>query len=154
MNRNLLLAIAAVVAVGVAAGILFVGNGPSPGPLSGALVPTATSLTLHASNCSVADENGNVSFTLSGELRNATGAGVPGRTVALRTARCDPGGCSVAPAPMDFATTGPDGGFSFVKTEPPTPGYDGKETYYYYRAAFGGDSEYASSASDEARKLC
>ena len=69
MNRNLLLiAIAAVAAVGITAGVLFVGNGPLPGPLSGALGPAATTLTLTASTCSAPDGAGNVSFTLSGQL--------------------------------------------------------------------------------------
>ena len=153
MNRNLLLiAIAAVAAVGITAGVLFVGNGPLPGPLSGALGPAATTLTLTASTCSAPDGAGNVSFTLSGQL-TAGGAPVADRTIALRTAHCDAGACSIAPV-MDFATTGADGGFSFVKTEPPTPEYDRVNHYYYYRAAFAGDAEYAGCASGEARKPC
>ena len=153
MNRNILLtAIAAVVVVGVAAGILFAGGGQPQGQLSGALGPASTTLTLTATDCSDADA-GNITFTLSGALLNATGAGVPDRTIALRTAHCDAGACSIAPV-MDFATTGADGGFSFVKTEPPTPEYDRVNHYYYYRAAFAGDAEYAGCASGEARKPC
>ncbi len=152
MNRNLLLiAIAAVAAVGITAGVLFVGNGPLPGPLSGALGPTATTLTLTASTCSAPDGAGNVSFTLSGQL-TAGGAPVADRTIALRTARCDNGACSVAPV-MEFATTGPDGGFSFAKLEPATAGYDA-DTYYYYGAAFAGDTQYSGCSSPIVRKLC
>ena len=60
MKRNtLLFAIAAVAVVGIAAGILLAGNGQS-GPLSGAIGPTATTLTLNVSTCSVPDARGNV----------------------------------------------------------------------------------------------
>ena len=149
MNRNLLIAIAVVAVVGVVAGVLLLGNGPT-GPLAGALAPAPTTLTLTASTCSVPDGAGNVSFTLSGQL-TAGGAPVADRTVALRTARCDNGACSVAPV-MEFATTGPDGGFSFAKLEPKTAGYDADT--YYYGAAFSGDTQYAGSSSGTVRKLC
>lgn len=151
MNRNLLLiAIAAVAAVGIAAGVLLLGNGPT-GPLAGALSPAPTTLTLTASTCSAPDGAGNVSFTLSGQL-TAAGAPVAGRTIALRTASYDNGAYAVAPV-MDFATTRPDGGFSFAKLEPATAGYDA-DTYFYYGAAFAGDTQYAGSSSPTVQKLC
>ena len=97
MNRNLLLiAIAAVAVVGIAAGILLVGNGQS-GPLSGALGPTPTTLTLTVSTCSVPDPSGNVGFALFGELRDTAGNALADRTVALRWASCDNGTCATCP---------------------------------------------------------
>lgn len=152
MNRNLLLiAIAAVAVVGIAAGILLAGNGQS-GPLSGALGPTATTLTLNVSTCSVPDARGNVSFTLSGELRDAAGTPLAGRTVALRWASCDNGPCATVPE-MPFATTNQNGGFSFARNEPATRNYDA-DTYVQYGAAFSGDAQYAGSSSAMVRKLC
>ena len=153
MNRNLLLiAIAAVAVVGIAAGILLVGNGQS-GLLSGAIGPTPTTLTLNASTCSVPDPtSGNVDFTLSGELRDSAGNPLAGRTVALRWAVCDNGPCATGPE-MPFATTDQNGGFGFARNEPATLNYD-KDTYVQYGAAFSGDAQYAGSSSGFVRKLC
>ncbi len=151
MNRNLLLiAIAAVAVVGIAAGVLLAGNG-SQSPLSGAIGPTPTTLTLNVSTCSVPVPSGDVSFTLAGELRDSGGNPVAGRTVALRWASCDNGACA-SPAPMQFATTDQNGGFSFARHEPATPNYDA-DTYVQYGAAFSGDETYAGSSSI-VRKLC
>ncbi len=153
MNRNLLLiAIAAVAVVGIATGILLVGNGQSQGPLSGALGPMPTTLTLNASTCGVPDPSGNVNFTLSGELRDSGGNPLAGRTVALRWASCDNGACA-SPAPMQFATTDQNGGFSFTRHEPATRNYDA-DTYVQYGAAFAGDGQYAGCSSGMVRKLC
>ena len=153
MNRNLLLiAIAAVVLVGIAAGILLVGNGQSSGALSGAIGPTSTTMTLNVSTCSVPDPSGNVSFTLSGKLHASGGVPLAGRTVALRMASCDNGPCATAPV-MEFATTDQNGGFSFARNEPATRNYDA-DTYVYYGAAFSGDLEYAGTSSGMVRKLC
>ncbi len=152
MNRNLLLiAIAAVAVVGIAAGILLAGNGQSHGPLSGALGPTPTTLTLNVSTCGVPDPSGNVDFTLSGELHDINGTPLAGRTVALRWASCDNGACASS-APMQFATTDQNGGFSFARHEPATPNYDA-DTYVQYGVAFSGDEKYAGSSSI-VMKLC
>ncbi len=152
MNRNLLLiAIAAVAVVVVAAGVLFLGNGPQ-GSLSGSIGQKSTTLTLNASTCSVPDGRGNVSFTLSGELRDSDGAPVAGKTIALRTASVADGRSAVGPT-MEFATTDLNGGYTFAKNEPATPGYDA-DTYRYYGTAFSGDAEYASCSSATVRKLC
>ena len=151
MNRNLLLVpIAAVAVVGIAAGILL-GNG-QVGPLSGALGPTPTTLTLNASTCSVPDGSDNVSFTLSGELRDSGGNPLGGRTGALRWASCDNGPCDTAPE-MPFATTGPDGGFSFARHEPAAWDCDA-DTCVQFGAAFSGDAQYAGCSSPMVRKLC
>jgi hypothetical protein len=149
MNRNLLIAIAAVAVVGIAAGILLAGQ---TGQLSGAIGPTPTTLTLNASTCSVPSPSGNVSFTLSGELRDSAGNPLAGRTVALRWAVCDNGPCATGPQ-MPLATTDQNGGFSFARNEPPTRNYDA-DTYVQYGAAFSGDAQYAGCSSDLVRKLC
>lgn len=143
MNRHLLIAIAAVVIVGVAAGVLLVVNGQSPGALPGAIGPTATTLTLTVSDCADADASGNRGFAIYGVL-SAGGAGLADRTIALRTAKCDNGTCGVLG--VEFGTTDPMGGFSFVKNEPATPDHDA-DTYVYYGAAFSGDEVYAGCAS-------
>ena len=151
MNRNLLIAVAAVAAVGIAAGILFVGSGPSPGPLSGALGPITTNLTLTVSDCADADASGNRGFAIFGVLRDSAGNGLADKTIALRTAKCDNGTCGVLG--VEFGTTDPMGGFSFVKSEPATPNLDA-DTYIYYGAAFSGDEKYAGCASGTVKKRC
>jgi hypothetical protein len=153
MDRNLLLiAIAAVVLIGIAAGILLVGNGQSPGGLAGALGPTATTLTLNVSTCAVSDIFGNVGFTLAGELRDSAGNGLANKTIGLRWASYDNGHLSET-GPTEFTTTDQNGGFRFTRNEPPTPNY-GADTYVQYGAAFAGDQTYATSSSPIVRRLC
>lgn len=153
MNRNLLLiAIAAVAVVVIVGGALFSGAGQT-GSLSGSIGLKATTLTLNASTCSAPDGTGNVSFTLSGELRDsASGTPLAGRTIALRTGRSVNGSPSVGPV-MEFATTDLNGGYTFAKNEPATPNYDA-DTYKYYGTAFSGDEQYAGCSSGTVRKLC
>jgi hypothetical protein len=151
MNRNLLLiAIAAVAVVGIAAGVLLLGNGQT-GPLSGALGPITTNLTLTVSDCADADASGNRGFAIFGVLRDSAGNGLADKTIALRTAKCDNGTCGVLG--VEFGTTDPMGGFSFVKSEPATPNLDA-DTYIYYGAAFSGDEKYAGCASGTVKKRC
>ena len=152
MDRNTLIIAGAIIVVGVVAGILLAGHWQSPGPLSGAIGPTPTTLTLNASTCSVPDPSGNVSFTLSGELRDSAGNPLAGRTVALRWAVCDNGPCATGPE-MPFATTDQNGGFSFTRHEPATRNYDA-DTFVQYGVAFSGDAQYAGSSSGMVRKLC
>jgi hypothetical protein len=150
MNRNLIIAIAAVVIVGVAAGVLLLGNGQAP-PLPGAIGPISTNLTLTVSGCADADASGNRGFAIFGVLRDSAGNGLADRTIALRTAKCDNGTCGVLG--VEFGATDPLGGFSFVKNEPATPDYDA-DTYVYYGAAFSGDEKYAGCASALVNKTC
>jgi hypothetical protein len=110
-----------------------------------------TTLTLTVSDCSVPDPSGNVGFAIFGVLRDTAGNGLADKTIALRTASCDNGTCGVLG--VQFATTDPNGGFSFVKNEPATPNLDA-DTYYYYGAAFSGDEMYAGCASDTVKKRC
>jgi hypothetical protein len=153
-TNSLLIAVAGVVVVAfvLGAGLLFIGGGQLPGPLSGSIVPSTT-LSLEVSPC-VPDAGGRtMSYNLTGKLLDSGGAPVAGRTVALDTASCRDGACATTPS-QESATTGPAGDFRFEKHESPTGNYDGTSTYVAYWVSFAGDAEYGPSYSPQVKKLC
>ncbi|MEN6517929.1 MAG: hypothetical protein ABFC38_07015 [Methanospirillum sp.] len=153
MNRNtLLIAIAAIVMVGIAIGVMLSGAGQT-GSLSGSIGATPTTFTLNVSTCSVPTPAGNVNFTLSGELRDSGGNPVAGQAIWLSLSSCSNGACAATPS-TESAVTGQDGGFSFVKSEPPTRNYNAETTFVQYSASFRGDEQYAASFSNSVKKLC
>lgn len=158
MNRNLLLiAIAAIVVVGVGAGVLLLGDGQSPGSLSGALAPT--NLTLNITTCAAPElpprSGGGINFTLSGYLRDANGGPVPGRTIlfAKSGVTVEHAAFMEGPGQSGSAVTAADGSFSLQKQESPTTDYSAG-AYQDFHASFAGDAQYAGSYSNAARKLC
>jgi len=153
MNRNtLILAIAATAVVGIAIGLGLAGAGQT-GSLAGSIGGTPTTLTLNVSTCSSPTPGGDVTFTLSGELRDSGDNPVVGRTIWLSWASCSDGACAATPS-TESAITGEDGGFSFVMSGPPTRNYDANTTFVQYQASFRGDAQYAESVSNPVKKLC
>ena len=153
-TSSLLIVVAGVVVVAFAlgAGLLFLGGGQLPGPLSGSILPSTT-LSLEVSPC-VPDAGGRtMSYNLTGQLLDSGGNPVAGRTVALSAASCRDGACATTPS-QESATTGPAGDFRFEKHDSPTSSYDGTGTYVAYWVSFAGDELYAPSHSPQVKKLC
>lgn len=151
---SLLIAVAGVVVVVfvLGAGILFLGGGPLPGPLTGSIV-TSTTLSLEVSPCVPDARGGTMSYNLTGTLLDSGGNPLAGRTIALNSASCRDGACATTPS-QESATTGPEGDFRFEKHESPTGNYDGTGTYVSYYVSFAGDAQYAPSHSTQVKKLC
>jgi len=143
MNRNtLLIAIAAVVVVGIAVGLLLVGAGQT-GSLQGASVPIPTSLDLIVSNCSPPDARGYSSFTITGHLM-VSGGVVANRTVNLVGVFPERGISAV-----EQFVTGRDG--SFRVTRDVLPSANATDNY---QAFFYGDAEYGPSTSEKVYRPC
>ena len=141
-RKTLLIAIAAVAAVGIAVGILASGVA---GPLPGSIGPSPTTLTLEQSLDM--DPNGPWGgaylLSLHGRLTDAAGGPVANRWVWVRvwTSADGPGTTDTAGADM----TGADGSFEVAYQQPAPYPPDG--ITYRYRAEFPGDSAYLASWS-------
>jgi len=151
MSRNtLLIAIAAIVVVGIAVGVLISGVGQN-GKLSGSIGPTPTSINLSVSGCSPPDYAGLVSFAVTGYLLDAGGGPVANRTVNLVSIGCTDGGACFSG--VESLVTRSDGSFSVKKRGAPsvnaTPG-----TGDHYRASFAGDAQYGASSSGDVYRTC
>ena len=144
MNRNtLLIAIAAVVVVGIAVGLLLTGAGQT-GSLQGASGPVPTSLDLIVSNCSPPDARGYSSFTITGHLM-VSGGVVANRTVNLYGVFPERGTSAAEPL-----VTGRDGSFRVTRNVLPSANSTGDN----YQAVFGGDAEYGPSTSEKVYSPC
>lgn len=152
MNRNLLL-IALVAVAGFAVGVLILQAQQPGAPLPGSMGPGPTTLALGLS-CSVPDGTGNVTYTVSGMLRDVSGAPVAARTVEVTRLKCDSLGCtSPGPDEQRSVATGQDGRFGFVKREPQGL-YDDATTHTVFYATFAGDALYGGSQSGFQTKRC
>lgn len=136
MNRNtLLIAIAAIAAVGIVAGLFLAGAGQNP--LSGTLVKQNTQITCGASIVEEAGIGGYL-LNLHGKLGTAAGTGLAGKTVTLYYKYPT----MSAYEPLPTVTTGADGTYSYLYEELP---YYGNPVLYYAR--FAGDDLYNGSQS-------
>lgn len=148
MNRNqLLIAIAAVVVVGIAVGLLLSGAG-QPGPLSGALGQAPTSINLSVTDCWTPNGDGEFGWVVRGCLVTSSGEPVPNRAVTLYTEVCRNGGCTLGPS--ETVLTNAAGWFYVWK--PQTP--DMYEKTEEYQAWFGGDYQYGPSESNYEKRPC
>ena len=137
MNRNtLLIAIAAIAAVGIVVGLFLAGGGQN-GQLSGTLLKQNTQITCGAT---IVDETGLGGYLLNlhGKLSNAAGAGLAGKTVTLYFKYPSSSRYESLPA----VTTGADGTYGYQYEELP---YWGTPVLYYAR--FAGDDLYNGSQS-------
>ncbi|HOT94533.1 MAG TPA: hypothetical protein PK089_05025 [Methanoregulaceae archaeon] len=138
MKRNtLLIAIAAITVVGIAAGLLLSGAGPS-GALQGMIAPIPTTLTL---GYTVLMENGVGGYMLDlhGRLVDSTGGPVANRPVKLRWRLPD----ETTLHDCGTATTGADGSYSLQFEQ--YSWYYGRHPIYH--AEFAGDSLFLASRS-------
>lgn len=136
MNRNtLLIAIAAIAAVGIVVGLFLTGAGQNP--LTGTLVTQNTQLTYGATIVEEAGIGGYL-LNLHGKLSTAAGAGLGGKTVTLYYKYPTMSAYQSLPA----VTTGADGTYSYMYEELP---YYGTPVLYYAR--FAGDDLYIGSQS-------
>jgi hypothetical protein len=138
-RNNLLIAIAAIVVVGIAVGLLLAGAGQN-GQLSGTLAPRPTTLTL-AYTVPMEDGSGGYLLDCHGRLADSTGASIANRPVKIRWK---------LPAETVFndagtATTGADGSYSVQFQQ--YSAYYGKHPVYH--AEFAGDSAYLASRSPD-----
>ncbi|HIH03053.1 MAG TPA: hypothetical protein HA263_04090 [Methanoregulaceae archaeon] len=139
MNRNtLLIAIAAIVVVGIAGGLVLAGAGQN-GQLSGTLVRQNTQVTCGAT---IVEEAGIGGFLLNlhGKLSTAAGAGLAGKPVTISYKY--PGMSAFEPLPV--VTTAADGTYNYQYEELPYWG-----TPVLYCARFAGDDLYSGSQSPE-----
>ena len=138
-RTTLLIAIAAIAAVGIAVGLLLSGAGPA-GSLQGRLEPIPTTLTL-AYTVPMENGVGGYLLDLHGRLVDATGGPVANRPVTLRwrlpteTVLHDCG----------TATTAADGSYSLQFEQ--YSWYYGKHPVYY--AEFAGDDLFLASRSPD-----
>ena len=140
MKRNtLLIAIAAIAAVGIAVGILASGVA---GPLTGSIGPSPTTLTIEYSLNN--DPNGPWGgvwlLSLHGRLTDAAGGPVANRWVWVRVWTSSDG-----PSTAGADMTGADGSFEVEYQQPGV--YPPNGITYRYWAEFPGDSAYLASSS-------
>jgi hypothetical protein len=171
MKPLIILAVAAVVVIGVACGIFVVLSSPpgddSGGPLSGAIAqpgsttvnptptrtpfptPTPTPTPPWPTTITLVTASGKepfgtcYQFHLSGVLLDYTGAPVAGRSVGMEYWVPPIGSGQGVWAVDERATTSSDGTFTFTPAD--CPGTYGQSTY---RAHWFGDQSYAASVSN------
>ena len=138
-RTTLLIAIAAIAAVGIAVGIVASGAGPG-GSLQGRLEPVPTTLTLEY-GYTILGVPGGYTVTLHGTLVDATGAPVVNRPVTLWCR--NPG--ETAGHNTGTATSGADGAYAF----PPYFVFYGDDRLLVYFTEFAGDDLLLASRSPD-----